>query len=80
MSRLVAVSLQQYRLHDLEITDRGREGHVVLVRPPAGRGEPVELMPEDPKATLARTIGRAKTLIDAVMGPRPPPRALPRRR
>lgn len=76
MGRLTAVSFRPYRNHHLELRDAGGTNCSVIVHPPAGMGEPQEVSPPDGgPATLGELIGRAKMLIDAVMGPRPAPTA-----
>jgi hypothetical protein len=77
LGRLTAVSFRPYRNHQLELHDSGGTNCRVIVHPP--RGEPQEITIEGTQATLAEKITRAKALIDAVMGPKPPPRARPPR-
>lgn len=72
MGRLTAVSFKPYRGHQLELRDSGRDGCVVIIHPPGGRGAPHQLTPEPGAVTLAAMITQAKAMIDAVMGPRPP--------
>jgi hypothetical protein len=72
MGRLVAVSYKPYRMHVLELHDGGRAACRVIIHPPAGRGTPQEVVTEGAAATLGELIHRAKTMIDAVLGPRPP--------
>ena len=76
MSRLLVVSFQDYRTHRLELRDGGGREYAVVIHPPTGRGEPHEVPGGAGSATLAELIGRAKEMIDAVLGPRPTPRHL----
>ncbi|WP_254454356.1 transposase [Siccirubricoccus sp. G192] len=62
--------------HRLELRDGGGRECAVVIHPPAGRGEPHEVPGGGGSATLAELIGRARQMIDAVLGPRPPPRHL----
>ena len=72
MSALVAVQFRDYRLHKMEVQDRGKAGFTVIIHPPANRGWQVREV--TPDGTLAETLNKAKAEIDAVMGPKPPPR------
>ncbi|MXP66088.1 hypothetical protein E0493_22340 [Roseomonas sp. M0104] len=75
MSRLLVVSFQPYRTYQLELRDAGGAQCAVIIHPPAGRGE-AQAVPQDPEGvTLTELIGRAKGMIDGILGPRPPPRA-----
>jgi len=78
MPGFVVVQQREYRKHLIEVTDRGKLGCAVVVRPPSASGEPWEV-PQDAGAagTLVERLNRAKALIDVVMGPRPAPRARP---
>jgi hypothetical protein len=72
----VVVQQREYRKHLIEVTDRGKAGCAVVVRPASLSGEAWEVPQEaGVSATLAERLNRAKALIDAVMGPRPAPRA-----
>jgi hypothetical protein len=71
----VVVQQREYRKHLIEVTDRGKGGCAVVVRPAASAGEAWEVPHAGAAATLADRLNRAKALIDAVMGPRPAPRA-----
>lgn len=76
MPGFVVVQQREYRKHLIEVTDRGKAGCAVHVRPLSFSGEPWEIPPEPGAAvTLAERLNRAKALIDAAMGPRPAPRA-----
>ena len=76
MPDLVVMQQRDYRKHLIEVTDRGKAGCAGVVRP-ASRGEAWEVPHSGAAATLAERLNRAKALIDAVMGPRPAPRARP---
>jgi hypothetical protein len=67
----VVVQQREYRKHLIEVTDRGKDGCAVVVRPAASTDEAWEVPHEGAAATLAERLNRAKALIDAVMGPRP---------
>ena len=71
---LVVVQFRDYRLHQLEVQDRGKAGYQVFIHPPANRGVSREVMQDGACTTLAELLNRAKAEIDAVMGPRPAPR------
>jgi hypothetical protein len=72
----VVVQQREYRKHLIEVTDRGKAGCAVVVRPASSSAEAWEVPQEaGVSATLAERLNRAKALIDAVMGPRPAPRA-----
>jgi hypothetical protein len=77
MPALIAVQVREYRLHRMEVFDRGKAGFTIIIHPPANRGQPREVVPGVPNMTLADTLNQAKAEIDAVMGPKPPPRARP---
>lgn len=77
MPGLVVVQVREYRLHRLEVLDRGKAGFSVMIHPPANRGASREVARESPAETLGEVLNRAKAEIDAVMGPKPPPRARP---
>ncbi|MCI0755682.1 hypothetical protein [Teichococcus vastitatis] len=80
MARFLVVSFQQYRTYHLELRDGGGAQCAVIIHPPADRGEAHEV-PQDPEATtLVERIGRAKAMIDVILGPRPPLRAPGQRR
>ena len=74
MARLTIVSTRDYRQHVLEIEERGDGTCSVVIHPPArlGRSRPVEPAPE--ATLLIDLVNQAKAEIDAVMGPKPPPR------
>ena len=74
MAKLVVVQERDYRLHRMEVHDRGRAGFNIFINPPPNRGQRRELLPLSPQETLAEALNRAKAEIDAVMGPKPPPR------
>jgi hypothetical protein len=74
MPGLIAVQVREYRLHKMEVFDRGKAGFTVIIHPPANRGESREVQRGNPNMTLADTLNQAKAEIDAVMGPKPPPR------
>jgi hypothetical protein len=68
----VVVQQREYRKHLIDVTDRGKAGCAVVVRPPSSMGEAWEVPHQAGTAvTLAERLNRAKALIDAVMGPRP---------
>jgi hypothetical protein len=77
MAGLVAVQVREYRLHRVEVEDRGKAGFTVTIHPPANRGKVRQVTPGAPGMTLADTLNQAKAEIDVVMGPKPPPRARP---
>jgi hypothetical protein len=76
MGRLLVVSSLPYRTYHLELRDGGGRNCAVVIHPPAGKGEPLEVPRDGTPATLTELIGRAKGMIDGVLGPRPPPRQL----
>ncbi|MDJ0391197.1 hypothetical protein QMO56_24095 [Roseomonas sp. E05] len=79
MGRLLVVSFQQYRTYHLELRDAGGAQCAVIIHPPAGRGD-AHAVPPGPKGVgLVELIGRAKGMIDGILGPRPPPRAFGQR-
>jgi len=80
MGRLLVVSSLSYRTYHLELRDGGGRNCAVVIHPPAGRGQPLEVPRDGSPATLTELIGRAKGMIDGVLGPRPPPRHLGHRR
>ena len=69
----LVVQQREYRRHRIEVIDRG-EACAVVVRPPPSMGEAWEVVRADAAVTLAEMLERAKALIDAAMGPRPPQR------
>ena len=72
----LVVQQREYRRHLIEVIDRGRASCAVVVRPPPSMGEAWEVVRgEGAAVTLAEMLDRAKALIDAAMGPRPPQRA-----
>jgi len=75
MPKLQVVQVREYRLHRMEVIDNGKAGFTVLIHPPANRGVTREVTRDAVTVTLADTLNRAKAEIDAVMGPKPPPRA-----
>lgn len=77
MGRLTAVSFRPYRNHQFELRDGGGSRCAVIIHPPTGKGDPFEVPRGEngPDATLGELIARAKGLVDAVLGPRPPPPA-----
>jgi hypothetical protein len=74
MPNLMVVQVREYRLHRMEVVDNGKDGFSVVIRPPANRGVPREVTRDSLTVTLADTLNRAKAEIDAVMGPKPPPK------
>ena len=78
MARMVAVSYKPYRTFHLEMRDAGGQDCAVIIHPPRGKGEPQEV-PRRPgqQSSLGALIDLAKTMVDAVMGPRPPVSARP---
>jgi hypothetical protein len=76
MSRFLVVSFQPYRTYHLELRDGGGTQCAVVIHPPAGKGDAQQVPQATASATLAELMDRAKGMIDAVLGPRPPPRAL----
>ncbi len=80
MPDMMVVQRRDYRLHAVEVIDRGRSGFIVTVHPPANRGQPWQVIPEFPGSTLGDTLNKAKAEIDVVMGPKrpPPPRGYAR--
>lgn len=79
MPELLVVQTREYRLHRMEVFDRGKAGFTVLIHPPANRGETREMERAEAE-TLGEMLNRAKAEIDAVMGPKrpPPPRGYAR--
>jgi hypothetical protein len=75
MPKMQVVQMRDYRLHRMEVIDNGKAGFTVVIHPPANRGAPREVTRDSLTVTLADTLNRAKAEIDAVMGPKPPPRA-----
>lgn len=71
MDRLLVVSWQQYRTYHLELRDGGRTRCAVIIHPPCGSGDVFEVPQDSGAATLVELIGRAKGMIDGVLGPRP---------
>ncbi len=69
----LVVQHREYRQHQIEVIDRGK-ACAVVVRPPPSMGEAWEVVRADAAVTLAEMLERAKALIDAAMGPRPPQR------
>jgi hypothetical protein len=80
MGRLFVVSFQQYRTYQLELRDAGGAQCAVIIHPPAGRGVAHPVPQDAGAATLSELMQRAKEMIDAILGPRPPPRAVGQRR
>ena len=74
MPDFLVVQRREYRKHRIEVTDRGKAGCAVVVRPPSPMDEAWEVPREGAAVTLAEQLTRAKVLIDAVTGPRPSPR------
>jgi hypothetical protein len=74
LPRLTAISFRPYRGHQIEMRDPGKGPCQVVIHPPGGRGSPHAITPLRPEATLAEQVQQAKEMIDAVMGPKPPPR------
>jgi hypothetical protein len=70
----LVVQQREYRRHLIEVIDRGKAACAVVVRPPPSMGEAWEVVRADAAVTLAEMLERAKALIDAAMGPRPPQR------
>lgn len=69
----LVVQHREYRRHQIELIDRGK-ACAVVVHPPPSMGETWEVTRGDAAVTVAEMLERAKALIDAAMGPRPPPR------
>lgn len=74
MAKFVVVQERDYRLHRMEVHDRGRDGFSIFINPPPNRGQRRELARASETETLAEALNRAKAEIDVVMGPKPPPR------
>jgi hypothetical protein len=74
MPGFLVVQQREYRRHQIELLDCGRDGCAVVVRPPSSMGEPWEVPGEGAAVTLAERLNAAKARIDATMGPRPPQR------
>jgi hypothetical protein len=72
MPDFLVVQVREYRLHKMEVIDRGKAGFTVVIHPPANRGAPREVQRDGVTVTLADTLNRAKAEIDAVMGPKRP--------
>ena len=70
----LVVQQREYRRHQIEVIDRGKASCAVVVRPPPSMGEAREVVRADAAVTLAEMLERARALIDAAMGPRPPRR------
>jgi len=70
----LVVQQREYRRHRIEVIDGGKASCAVVVRPPPSMGEAWEVARADAAVTLAEMLERAKALIDAAMGPRPPQR------
>jgi hypothetical protein len=77
MPGITVVQVRDYRLHQIEVNDRGKAGFSVMIHPPANRGVSREVTRDSTTVTLADTLNRAKAEIDAVMGPKPVPRGRP---
>ncbi|SHI34225.1 hypothetical protein SAMN02745194_00077 [Roseomonas rosea] len=80
MARLTVVSTRDYRQHVLEIEERGNGTCSVVVHPPARLGRSRLVEPTGESTLLIDLVNQAKAEIDAVMGPKPPPRRPPMRR
>ena len=74
MPGFLVVQQREYRKHQIELIDRGKDGCAVVVRPPSSMGEPWEVPREGAAVTLAERLNQAKVRIDAAMGPRSSPR------
>ncbi|MBP0444254.1 hypothetical protein J8J14_05630 [Roseomonas sp. SSH11] len=74
MARLTVVSTRDYRQHVLEIEERGNGSCSVVIHPPARLGRPRLVEPAGEAKLLIDLVNQAKAEIDAVMGPKPPPR------
>ena len=70
----LVVQQREYRRHRIEVIDRGKASCAVVVRPPPSMGGAWEVARGDAAVTLAEMLDRAKALVDAAMGPRPPQR------
>ena len=68
----LVVQQREYRRHVIEVIDRGKAACAVVVRPPPSMGQAWQVVRGDAAVSLAEMLGRAKALIDAAMGPRPP--------
>jgi hypothetical protein len=77
---MLVVSYQPYRTYHLELRDAGGAQCAVIIHPPAGRGEAHDVSQTAKARTLVELMERARGMIDAILGPRPPPRALGQRR
>jgi hypothetical protein len=75
MPEFMVVQVREYRLHRMEVIDRGKAGFSVTIHPPANRGPSREVQRDEATLTLADTLNRAKAEIDAIMGPKRPPPA-----
>ena len=75
----LVVQQREYRQHRIEVVDRGK-ACAVVVRPPPSMGGAWEVPREGAAVTLAGMLDRAKAVIGAVMGPRPPQRSQHRSR
>jgi hypothetical protein len=69
MPGFLVVQQREYRKHQIELIDRGKEGCAVVVHPPPPMGEAWEVPREGAAVTLTERLNHAKARIDAVMGP-----------
>ena len=70
MGKFVVVQEREYRLHRMEVQDRGKDDFTVIIHPPANRGASRDMV-RAPGETLGDMLNRAKAEIDVVMGPKP---------
>lgn len=73
VTRFIVVQEREYRLHRMEVHDRGRDDFTVTILPPPNRGAPREMVRAGGE-TLGEMLNRAKAEIDVVMGPKPIPK------
>jgi hypothetical protein len=71
MGRFLVVSYQPYRTYHLELREGGAGQCAVIIHPPAGKGQAHEVPQASGATSLVELIGRAKGMIDEILGPRP---------
>ena len=59
MPGITVVQVRDYRLHQIEVNDRGKAGFSVMIHPPANRGVSREVTRDATTVTLADTLNRA---------------------